>query len=257
MRPFAAHRPETSAPWAGARRCVSRARGSIAVAALSAGTLLLVSLCMGAGTASADIYTYTDANGVVHYSNTPPPRRRGVSRIRTGAEPSAAASPATSGGSSGSSRSEGRSSERYARYDAFIREAAGLYQLPVSFLRAVIRVESDYNPDVVSHAGACGLMQLMPATGARMGVTDAFDPRQNILGGARYLRILANHFNGDLVLTIAAYNAGEGAVLRYRGIPPYEETQRYVRRVLRWYYGFLEGETSGRAPAAVATSMPR
>jgi soluble lytic murein transglycosylase-like protein len=92
-------------------------------------------------------------------------------------------------------------------------------------------------------------MQLMPGTAARMGVTDIFDPRQNILGGARYLRILANTFNGDLVLTIAAYNAGEGAVLRYRGIPPYEETQRYVRRVLGWYYGFLEagaGRTNTR-----------
>ena len=203
-----------------------------------------------AGTAQADIYTYTDSNGVVHYSNTPPRQRQGVRRIRTSAN-----APAGSRGGSGQARS--RNPERYARYDAFIREAAALYRLPVPFLRAVIRVESDYNPEVVSHAGARGLMQLMPATAARMGVTDAFDPRQNILGGARYLRVLANHFNGDLVLTIAAYNAGEGAVIRYRGIPPYDETQRYVRRVLRWYYGFLEGETHGRAPAAVATSMPR
>jgi soluble lytic murein transglycosylase-like protein len=81
-------------------------------------------------------------------------------------------------------------------------------------------------------------MQLMPRTAASMGVRDPFDPRQNILGGARYLRILANTFNGDLVLTIAAYNAGEGAVVRHRGIPPYTETQRYVRNVLRYYYAF-------------------
>ncbi len=186
--------------------------------------------------ARADIYTYTDANGVVHYSNTPPRQARGVRHIRTRTETPRARQ---GGGSLGP---RDRSPDRYTRYDPFIREAAALYRLPESFVRAVIRVESDYNPQVVSHAGACGLMQLMPATAARMGVRDPFDPRQNILGGTRYLRILANQFNGDLVLTIAAYNAGEGAVLRYRGIPPYEETQRYVRRVLRHYYSFLEQE---------------
>ncbi len=105
----------------------------------------------------------------------------------------------------------------------------------------MIKIESDYSPRVVSHAGAMGLMQLMPRTAASMGVRDPFDPRQNILGGSRYLRILANMFNGDLVLTIAAYNAGEGAVMRYNGVPPYEETQRYVRRVLDRYYHYQRG----------------
>jgi soluble lytic murein transglycosylase-like protein len=106
----------------------------------------------------------------------------------------------------------------------------------------VIRVESDYNAGAVSHVGAEGLMQLMPGTAGRMGVTDSFDPRQNILGGSRYLRVLANTFDGDLILTIAAYNAGEGAVMRYDGIPPYEETRRYVERVLGWYYRYLSDE---------------
>lgn len=101
-----------------------------------------------------------------------------------------------------------------------------------------MQVESNFNPHVVSHAGAIGLMQLMPRTASSMGVRDPFDPRQNILGGARYLRILANRFRGNLVLTVAAYNAGEGAVLRYRGVPPYAETRRYVRRVLEHYYRF-------------------
>lgn len=189
--------------------------------------------------ARADIYTYTDADGVVHISNVPPARRRGVRRIRTSTSnerSSTERAPRPSGGP------RDRSPDRYHAYDAHIREAAALYRLPESFIRAVIRVESNYQPSVVSHAGACGLMQLMPGTAAQMGVTDVFDPRQNILGGARYLRILANTFSGDLVLTIAAYNAGQGAVLRYRGIPPYEETQRYVRRVLRYYYSFLEAE---------------
>jgi soluble lytic murein transglycosylase-like protein len=188
--------------------------------------------------ARADIYTYTDANGVLHYSNVPPSARtRGVRHIRTS---SPAPARRSSHGRSSNGGARDASPEGHREYDAYIVEAAALYRLPASFLRAVIKVESNYHPEVVSHAGACGLMQLMPSTAARMGVTDIFDPRQNILGGARYLRILANTFNGDLVLTIAAYNAGEGAVLRYRGIPPYEETQRYVRRVLRWYYGFLE-----------------
>ncbi len=165
--------------------------------------------------ARADIYTYTGADGVVHYSNTPPPSRaRGVRHIRTSGP-----APARRGRSPRRGARD-TSPERYRRYDPFITEAAALYRLPEPFLRAVIRVESDYNPEVVSHAGACGLMQLMPGTAARMGVSDIFDPRQNILGGARYLRILANTFNGDLVLTVAAYNAGEGAVVRHRGIPP-------------------------------------
>lgn len=111
-----------------------------------------------------------------------------------------------------------------------------------------MKVESNFNPNVVSRTGAMGLMQLMPGTARAMGVVNPFDPRQNILGGARYLRVLANMFNGDLVLTIAAYNAGEGAVMRYHGIPPYDETRRYVQRVLHHYYAFRTGTGSVRDP---------
>ena len=100
------------------------------------------------------------------------------------------------------------------------------------------KVESDYDPRAVSVAGARGLMQLMPATGLRMQVHDAFDPKSNILGGTRYLRVLANTFNGNLELTIAGYNAGEGAVIRYGGIPPYDETQMYVLKVLQYYHRY-------------------
>jgi soluble lytic murein transglycosylase-like protein len=142
-----------------------------------------------------------------------------------------------------------RSPDRYSRFDAPIREAARVYQLPEAFIRAVMRVESDFDPNVVSRVGAMGLMQLMPGTAANMGVRDPFDPRENILGGVRYLRVLANGFNGDLVLTIAAYNAGEGAVVRHRGVPPYEETQRYVQRVLGWYYHYVQVEQGRAAPA--------
>lgn len=208
-------------------------------------SLLAACLLTSGGTlapsaASADIFECRGADGDVHFTNV---RERGQqcrvlvreaeqTRRRAGARPAAR-------GPRGRRARAPRDAGRYRRYDAHIREAAQLYQLPEAFIRAVVKVESDYVPTVVSHAGAMGLMQLMPRTAASMGVRDAFDPRQNILGGARYLRILANLFNGDLVLTVAAYNAGEGAVMRYRGIPPYAETQRYVRRVLRHYYEFL------------------
>ncbi|MGF1468429.1 MAG: lytic transglycosylase domain-containing protein [Sandaracinaceae bacterium] len=198
------------------------------------GLLAAVALVPG-GQARADIYTYTDEDGVVHFSNRRPEGRRGVRRIRT--RPSRPARPRGPRPPS----TPAPQPDRYHRYDAYIQEAAALYQLPEALLRAVIKVESDYHERAVSHAGACGLMQLMPRTAARMGVRDIFEPRQNILGGARYLRVLANTFGGDLVLTVAGYNAGEGAVVRHRGVPPFDETQRYVRRVLSWYYGFLDG----------------
>jgi soluble lytic murein transglycosylase-like protein len=122
-----------------------------------------------------------------------------------------------------------------SRFDQYIAEAARLYRLPPALIRAVIKVESNFDPRAVSHANAHGLMQLLPTTAERMMVTDIFDPRQNILGGARYLRILANTFNGNLELTIAGYNAGEAAVARYGGIPPYAETRNYVAKVTEYY----------------------
>lgn len=178
--------------------------------------------------ASADIYSWTDKNGVVHYSNTKSkggklvikssPRKR--RKVRPGVKPRPPSD---------------RSLERFTRYNDAIRQAATLYQIPEELIRAVIKVESDYDPKAVSTAGAQGLMQLMPETGLRMNIRNAFDARLNIFAGTRYLRVLANHFNGDLQLTIAGYNAGEGAVMKYGGIPPYEETQNYVIKVLTYY----------------------
>lgn len=203
---------------------------------------LLLVITAGASPAQADIFECRDADGSVHYTNVRPSGPSGQQcrvLVRQQAEPQRATNPSPAPAAN-RRRSQVRSRDpaRYSRYDAFITEAAQLYELPISLIRAVIRVESDYNPGVVSHAGAQGLMQLMPRTANSMGVQDAFNPRQNILGGTRYLRILANLFNGDLVLTIAAYNAGEGAVTRYRGVPPYRETRRYVGRVLRHYYAY-------------------
>jgi len=180
----------------------------------------------------ADIYSYIDAEGVVHFTNLARPGKKWKRVMKTG--PGKASS--ERGRSVDKVPPADRSPERYTRYDEFILEAAALYHIPVSLVRAVIRVESDYDPHVVSHAGAQGLMQLMPSVSRSMGVTDVFDPRQNIFGGTRFLRILANAFAGDLVLTISAYHAGPYAVKKYGGIPPYQPTQKYVRWVLARYY---------------------
>lgn len=184
--------------------------------------------------ATADIYRYVDRHGVEHYTNIPP-SRGGYQRIfrssRSGRH-------LVGGLGRGGKRLRPPDPERLTRYDAHIHEAARLYQLPEAFIRAVVRVESNFYHDAVSADGAMGLMQLMPGTASAMGVLDPFEPRQNVLGGARFLRVLANQLDGDLVLTIAAYNAGHGAVRKYGGVPPYPETRRYVRRVLEHYYAY-------------------
>ena len=177
-------------------------------------------------------HQYVDANGLTHYTNLPVDG--GVRVVYRGV--------VDGGGRDHPPAADlrDRSPERYRRYDAHLAEAARLYQLPVAFLRAVLHVESDYDPNVVSVDGAMGLMQLMPFAAQKMGVLDPFDPRQNILGGARFLRILANEWNGDLVLTVASYNAGAEAVERYHGVPP-DETRHYVNRVLSLYYAYRSG----------------
>lgn len=116
-----------------------------------------------------------------------------------------------------------------------IQEAARTHGVDPRLVAAVARRESAWNPNAVSRVGACGLMQLMPATARYLGVTNVFDPRQNIFGGTRYLRTLLDTFNGDLDLTLAAYNAGPGAVEKYRGVPPYRETRAYVAAVRATY----------------------
>lgn len=178
--------------------------------------------------AAADIYSYTDKDGVIHFSNRPKGDGKFKLYLKTPARP---APPKTGAPVMPSDRSP----ERYTRYSEWIRQAATLYQIPEQLVRAVIKCESDYDPRALSPVGAIGLMQLMPETALRMQVRDPWDPRENIFGGTRYLRVLANMFNGDLELTIAGYNAGEGAVSRYGGIPPYAETQAYVVNVVSYY----------------------
>jgi soluble lytic murein transglycosylase-like protein len=116
-------------------------------------------------------------------------------------------------------------------YDELIAEAAERYELDPALIKAVMRTESAFNPLVVSPAGAQGLMQLMPALAEEMGVTDVFDPRQNIMAGAKYLRQLLDSTRGNIPLTLASYNAGPGNVARYKGIPPFKETRDYVKKI--------------------------
>jgi soluble lytic murein transglycosylase-like protein len=182
------------------------------------------------GAARADIFSFTDADGTVHFTNIPTGDKRYRVYIR----------------GNGSPRSEGVAGvvpvapsdhdvARFTRYDEWIVRAATLYQIPEQLVRAIIRCESDYDPRAVSVSGARGLMQLMPDTASLMQVRDIEDPRENIFGGVRLLRVLANEFNGDLELTVAAYNAGDGAIIRYGGIPPYSQTRDYVVNVTKFY----------------------
>jgi transglycosylase-like protein with SLT domain len=119
--------------------------------------------------------------------------------------------------------------------ETLLRETAKRHGLDPGLVRAVVAVESAFKPDAVSPKGAQGLMQLMPKTAASLGVTDAFDPEQNLDGGSRHLAALVADYKGDLDRALAAYNAGQGAVARHGGIPPYRETQDYVAKVLRRY----------------------
>lgn len=123
------------------------------------------------------------------------------------------------------------------RYDPMIAEAARKYNLDEDLLRAIIQAESGFNPQALSPKGAMGLMQLMPGTAQSLNVTNPYDPAQNIDGGARYLRSMLDRFGGDTGLALSAYNAGPKAVETYKGVPPYQETQNYVRRIL----GMLPG----------------
>ena len=149
---------------------------------------------------------------------------------------------------------------RYSRYDRDIRDGQAFYGIPEAFMRAVIKTESDYDPNVVSSVGAQGLMQLMPDTARLMGVTNSFDPRQNIMGGARYLQAATDDGGrpgerltvcsaDEKIKVIAGYHAGPGAVEKYGGVPPYETTRQYVGMVMRRYEQYRT-VASGGAPRA-------
>lgn len=136
-------------------------------------------------------------------------------------------------------RTEGKAAATASMEDIFLK-AAEAYQVPVNLIKAVAKTESNFNPDAVSCCGAQGVMQLMPSTAAGLGVTDAFDAEQNIMGGTKYLSQMLDLYDGDVKLTLAAYNAGAGNVAKYGGIPPFKETQAYVERVMEYMGEDLE-----------------
>jgi Transglycosylase SLT domain len=144
---------------------------------------------------------------------------------------------------------------------AEIDDAAARHRVPARLVAAIVAVESEFNPHAVSRRGAQGLMQLMPATAASLDVQDTFDLQENLDGGVRHLRVLLDRYHGDLPLVLAAYNAGDRAVIAYRGIPPYPQTQRYVLRVLRRYdpaaARVAAGRIYGPGPSATPTVAPR
>ncbi len=125
-----------------------------------------------------------------------------------------------------------------ARYDRLIREAAVSHGLSPALIKAVIKAESNFNPTAVSKKGAKGLMQIMPENFEGLDIADPFDPRQNIMGGVRYVKRLHQRYDGKLPLVLAAYNAGPTVVDQYNDIPPYPETLAYVEKVMKYYYAF-------------------
>ena len=185
--------------------------------------LLLMAVALSPLIASADIYKYEDDEGVLHFTDAPTSRKFKIimrdiekdKRLRT-------------------NFGFTRVSRNPAEFDAIINSCAREFGVDRALVKAVIHAESGYNPNAVSGKGAAGLMQLMPGTARDLKVADSFNPSDNIRGGVRYLRFLLDTFKGNVSLALAAYNAGLAKVARYGGVPPYEETQNYVSKVLSY-----------------------
>jgi len=170
----------------------------------------------------ADIYMYIDDNGVMHFTNAPTSNEHDYKvyiKERT------------------SISNKFHSTDKY---DGLISDASREFDVDSRLLKAMIKAESDFDPRAISRKGAMGLMQIMPENFKMLKLKNPFDPWQNIRAGAQYFKKLYERFNGKLALSLAAYNAGPTAVDRYRSIPPYQETEEYVHRVLRYYRTFKQ-----------------
>jgi transglycosylase-like protein with SLT domain/uncharacterized protein DUF4124 len=193
--------------------------------------------CLSFEPAIADIYQYTDDNGVIHFSDVDAGHGRKYRKVKT--EP-------RKGQATASARSAVRSQARASSpgvvnvpesYIDIINTACDRHGIDPALVHAIVKVESDFNPFAMSRKGAMGLMQLMPQTALDMNVRNTFNPGENIDGGVKYLRYLIDRYEGNLSLALAAYNSGETAVKKWGTVPPFPETQNYVQRVLKLYNG--------------------
>lgn len=188
--------------------------------AVATGLGVALVLIVALPASARQFFRYVDEHGVVHLTDSPADRRYREYRV---------------GSVGGTLREVGRLPRGHpSQYDPLIARAARSHGLPPALVKAVVRAESNFEPAAVSQKGAQGLMQLMPATAASLGVRDPLHPEENVRGGARYLREMIDRY-GSWNQALAAYNAGPSAVDRYGGIPPFQETQEYVKRVLHYY----------------------
>lgn len=200
---------------------------------------LILIFTLAASQCLADVFKYVDSKGMIYFTDAPLEGEQFRLEWKRTAKKLIAENKKTivAMGRRHRQPQPKALSKRRDRYVTMIESAARQYNLHPELLHAVVRTESAYDPTAVSSAGATGLMQLMPATAARLKVKDIWDPEQNLRGGAKYLRNLLDLFEHDLRLALAAYNAGENAVIKYGNrIPPYPETQRYVRKVMQFLW---------------------
>lgn len=174
--------------------------------------------------ASADIYVYIDSEGVLHFTNTPTSSNYKIYMRERPKKTKA-----------------WFNLESKGIYDDVIEEAARRNDLSAPLIKALIHVESYFNPRAVSKKGAMGLMQIMPENLSRLNIQDPFNPWENIMGGAQYLKAMLDRFDGQLPLALAAYNAGPKAVEKYNDIPPYKETEKYVKKVMKYFHLYKNG----------------
>lgn len=181
--------------------------------------LTFVILVFWGGNPQADIYTYIDENGVKHFTDSPS-KEEMVLYIKKGPE---------------ESTSQIYSSDQF---NDIIMKASREHGVAYSLIKALIKVESNFNPQAISRMGAKGLMQIMPKNMKELNISDPFDPYENIMGGTLYIRKMLNRFEGKLVLALAAYNAGPTVVEKYNNIPPYNETRHFVDKVIKYSYQY-------------------